>query len=122
MTVESTSTIPYFRLAISVSNIALQFELPCFARKSFKSFAASFYFQYALSLQIARIVHMTITSKSTLFSNSDYTLVIASLWPMHVRKATIKCLTGFPLNDVNNMRFRSIVLDSKLRAALILFE
>ena len=40
MTVESTSTIPYLRLALSISNIAFHFELPCFARKSCKSFAA----------------------------------------------------------------------------------
>ena len=79
-------------------------------------------FRTHLSLPIACIVHMSITSKSTLFPNSDFTLVIASLWPMHVRQAVIKSLTGFPLNDVNNMRFPSIVLNWKLGAALVVFE
>jgi hypothetical protein len=122
MTVESTFTIPYFGLALSVSNVAFHFELPCLARKSCISFAASFYFPYALSLPISYIVLMSITSKSILFPNSNFTLVIASLWPMHVRQAAIKSLTGFTLNDANNMRFSSIVLNWKLGAALVVFE
>lgn len=41
---------------------------------------------------------------------------------MPVREAAMKSLTGFPLNDVYNMRFPSIVLNWKLGAALVVFE